>query len=169
MTAAVLTDPSVKRPARLLAEAVRELLGTAPADLESGQPAGSVNVERAYVSVYELKAADRIVVSCVPLDQTGRLNVRSGPKLTAREIGIEVSVQKRLVNSFQSAAGRDEIDRLGDYSERILRACLQSVSDPDGNTFAPTEDFSSTGQIENVLREWNQFTEIHSLTYSTHA
>src|SRR5690606_7516303 len=148
--------------------AVRELLGTAPVDLESDQPAGSINVERAYLSVYELKSADRIVVSCVPLDQTGRLNTRSGIR-TERDISIEVSVQKRLVHSFQTPRGRDELDRLRDYSERILRACLQTVSDADGNNFSPVPDFSSTGQVEDALREWNQFAELHTLTYFTHA
>jgi hypothetical protein len=163
-TAGEISDPSIKSPPRLLAEAIRRLIGSPPADGEAGRPVGTIEVQRAYLSIFKLGAADKIVVSVVAQDTGGRIETRE--MKTARNVTVHVSVQKKLANAHETERGVAECDDVADYSERVLRACLQPVTIAGGVVFWPTEEFQSSGALEEQLREWGQFSEVHVLEYN---
>lgn len=166
MAESVITDLTVKSPSRLLAEALRVKLGSSPSDLLASPPAGTLEVERSWMPVFELQDSTKTVVSLISADQAGSINTRSGSYRTTRTVTVMVSVQQLLAVDPQSNAGRDQLSKLADYSERVLRACFTKITDQNGIPFAPT-DFDSTGHDQDALSEWNQFAEVHSIAFET--
>lgn len=164
MTASVISDLTVKSPSLVLAEALRDLLGETPEVYLIEPEAGRLLVERAWLPVFELDATNVTVVSLLPEGQEGQIATRSGSLRTRRTVSIMCSVQRLLGLNPQTDAGKCEMDDLKNYSERVLRACLEAAHDITDIAAAPST-FQSTGHDLDALREWNQFAEVHSINY----
>lgn len=157
-----LSDASIKHSPRLLAEAVRELLDASPSDLLAGQPCGTLKVQRAWLPIFKLKDQTEICITVLAGDDSGELlDRRLG---TNDDIEVNFSVQQLLqTTDTQSEEGKQEIDAIVDFAERVLRAAFTRVTDANGRVCTPIT-FERTLD-DDALQKWNQVSVLFSITY----
>lgn len=151
---------------RLLAEAVRDLLSTSPSDLLPGQPAGTLQVERAWLPLFRLEDQTAIVVTVLSGDDAGETIDRR--LLKQVDLDLDLSVQQLLTPGIEiaSAAGKAEIDGIVDFSEQILQQAYGMITDSQGRRYTPLR-YERTIEDE-ALVQWHQVSVLFTITYRSH-
>jgi len=154
-------NPSLQFPPRLLAEALRELLDS-PSDAVPGLPAGTLTVSRAWLPVYQLTSTEEIVVTVLSDEDNGERLMRGARPGVVGETEIAFSIQQLVTADPLSFEGKQQIDAVHDFSERVLQAAFAPIT-AAGGTWHPLTYRRS--RVDDTLTNWNQVTVLFVITY----